>query len=334
LCSSVADSTCPPFYSYSKQALLGTAKTILDNNSKKYALTDSTSILQASMRSGMLQTMKSVRNLRSSFLSQAGGAPSGASTARTTGFATSLPAALAQVSRELRAGSVDEASAASSKETTSLGHLSADEALTRHAADADEEHAEEHDHEEEDDVDGEHEHTGDEAESDGEGYTASHEDHGVVTSAHGDHGGASSPLGNQGRLGGLDEQSVGENSLLAAALHVQAVMSPNAPAPSHIDHSVISGPSVEAQLNSLAPSDSPHAPLTPQPTRLPSHPPLEQANSQNSLDGGIVLGGSSTKKAMDAAALRMKELKEKIIAHAPSDALEQFNVGRLPVCTS
>jgi hypothetical protein len=296
----------------------------LDNNSKKYALTDSTSILQASMRSGMLQTMKSVRNLRSSFLSQAGGAPSGASTARMTGFATSLPAALAQVTRELRAGSVDEASAASSKETTSLGHLSADEALTRHAADVDEEHAEEHDHEEEDDVDGEHEHTGDEAESDGEGNTASHEDHGAVTSAHGD----------QGRLGGLGEQSVGENSLLAAALHVQAVMSPNAPAPSHIDHSVISGPSVEAQLNSLAPSDSPHAPLTPQPTRIPSHPPLEQANSQNSLDGGVVLGGSSTKKAMDAAALRMKELKEKIIAHAPSDALEQFNVGRLPVCTS
>lgn len=286
----------------------------------------------------MLQSMRSARHLRSSYLSQGPSAENTARTSGLTGLVATAHAVALQFDSDARVRGADETSVATGRSReTSLGHLSRDENMgvgeegaedgVRNAegGDGDHESEGEAEGEEEEEVTDE-EHTGDEAETDGDGAGKLH---GAVTPqgsrTHGSSH-AHSPL-MTGRAGttGTDDHSIEEGALMAS------ILSPHAPAPLHIEQSAFSSQSIEAQFSSLAPSGSVPPMQTP-PPHTRGHPPFESANSVSSIDGSSPLAGaggagsSSTKKAADAATLRLKELKEKIIAKAPSDALEQFNV--------
>lgn len=308
------------FRSYSKETLLQSAKAALDENKRKYVLTDSNKILEESLNSGMLNNMqnsKSVRLLRSSFLSQSGG--------RLMSSGNVLPVPLKDVGRSDSAASVDEPSTPSRSRRSSLSRLSYDEADLAFQAGVDVP------------LSGRSPKQGHDWKSgEAEGGTDGERAHGDDDHSDADHSG---PAGNRSRhdssvFNDREDQSVAESAVLAALSHSH--LSPIAPEPSHIDLSATSEQSAEAQLRTLSPSkDTVAVPPAVSPLTLLS--PAAVAGAQPTGTGTGTesdvptphahASSSTSTKAADVAAQRIKELKEKIVAHAPSDALELFNVS-------
>lgn len=135
----------------------------------------------------------------------------------------------------------------------------------------------------------------------------------------------------------VDDQSVG-GSILSAAF-TRSRLSPVAPAPSHLEMSRLSEDGFNVQLNSALEA-AVHSVTSAESTHnnfdragenvngdngvllLPA--PLERGDTQTSFDGPV--SASASAKVVDAAALRVKQLRERIEAQAPSEALEAFNV--------
>lgn len=157
--------------------------------------------------------------------------------------------------------------------------------------------------------------------------------------------------GNSVATGVADEQSMGASTI--ETMH-PSQLSPNAPAPSYIDKPAMSGDAFEAHLHSAL-SMTPHGNLSSSP-QGPTHvagdidvglSSIDDAGSfslvgaQHQLEGsqtvsdimgsssGGVAGGNPHHHALkhaDTAAVRVKEIKDRIDARAPSAALEAFQV--------
>jgi hypothetical protein len=307
-----------PSDSYSKQVLLGNAKAIQDKNATMYTLTDSAQIMEKSLQSGMLQTMRSMKSLRNSFLGPSASMRDGAlAAAQAAGYTSHTAAAT-------RRNSMAPSTATHSR-ATSVGNLSADGDMSARSSDKMHNlHSESHDTEGEDhkeDHDGAASATGDEDEGEAEGEEGDSFDEGHHSPHQADPSHASPGAASPHREGG-DDRSVESISVIDAIS--QSHLSPVAPAPSHIDQSVMSGETLAAHLHSALTHGSSEADFagaaSPQPV---APPPLEAAASSSDLHQSPLAGHT---KAADAAAQRTKELREKIIAHAPSDALAAFNV--------
>ena len=331
-------------HSFSKTAMLNNARSMLQRNHDTYALTDSVSILEASLERGMLRTMKSAKNNRNSIL--------GLSTKNLSAVAA-VPVKPQQKllpQDSLRCYTED------SRDDMSVGNLSAgmegEEECDRLASDrrgSKQEGALEDDRSKHVGFAGEEASHAENSTRSGasdthiltplELTTGKHNPVDLTTGKHSPmeqttttdeipHGFIEEDPHQAGMLT-RDDQSL-DNSMLVVL--EPSHLSPVAPAPSHIDenaaampHTDRNHPDEDYTNSAISTYRSDSAQEEHLHFSLP--PPLLGLNS---LDTRSPLPGSTPaavpNKAADASALRLKELREKIIAHAPSDALGQFNV--------
>lgn len=307
---------------YSKQRLLDNARAIQANNNQMYVLTDSAKMIEASMAgirnygSVTLQSMHTVMAGRQSLHNRSAG---------------HLPTA--HRNSEISFG--DSVTSGASASMGSAGELTGADDVS---------HDGEHDHtgkftepRNEDDEEGAVSDLDGEEESVGEQDTFAEPGPPSVPTV------PSPTHGNSVATGTADEQSVGGSTF---AMPNPSQLSPVAPAPSHIDQSTLSGENLEAHLQSALSM----APLGPAPTtphasgtvdtvgfssidvgssNLVGHPPLEGSQTVSDLLSSPSGNGTGTHHALkhsDTAALRVKEIKDRITSRAPSVALEEFQV--------
>lgn len=300
--------------------MLENAKAIQANNNQMYMLTDSVRMIEASMAnlkgygSVTLQSMNMVMKGRN---------------ATHNHSAAHLPLQHRD-SVQSFGESVASASVASAGELSGVESISQDEErphtgkFTEPRLDAQEEEALS-------DLDGEEEDAAVEGDVfDDQGGSLAHS--------------AQSPThGNSVGTGTIDEQSIGGSTI---AMVNPSQLSPVAPAPSHIDQSTLSGENLEAHLQSALslsisplgmPDSAVHAhagavgvgfsSIEGSSSLVGTHPPLESSQTVSDLQLGSPSGTTPhALKHSDTASQRVKEIRDRINARAPSAALEEFQV--------